>query len=151
MNQTTKLPGLFYLRLQWQFLCCPPFQLSSVLLSAVITLVIWCLKGPARLNRRTSQNISRQQGQQGINTATTQQPHAVAINSRQRTNDYCFNVNNRPSQCYSSSIEVSTILPLSDMNRIQLQRENSTDTTVFDIDSCTYEPVVFPCTGRQPK
>lgn len=118
--------------------------LSSVLVSAIITLVIWRLKGPYRWNRRASQNILRQQGQQGPSHATTQQPHHVTFNSRQRTNDYCFNVNNRPSQSYFSAMEVSTILPPSDINRAVLQRENSSGTTVYDIDSCTYEPVIFP-------
>lgn len=118
--------------------------LSSILISAAITLAIWRLKGPYIWNRRSSQNISRQQGQQGPSHAATQQPHHVAFDSRQRTNEYCFNVNNRPSQSYCSSMEVSTILPPSDMNRAVLQRENSSDTTVYDIGSCTYEPVVSP-------
>lgn len=118
--------------------------LSSILISAAITLAIWRLKGPYRWNRRVSQNMSRQLGQQGSSQATTQQPHHVAFDSRQRTNDYCFKVNNRPSHTYCSTIEVSTILPPSDINRPELQRENSSDTTVYDIGSCTYEPVVFP-------
>lgn len=118
--------------------------LSSILISAAITLAIWRLKGPYRWNRRVSQNMSRPLGQQGPCHATTQQPHHVAFDSRQRTNDYCFKVNNRPSHTYCSTIEVSTILPPSDINRPVMQRENSSDTTVYDIGSCTYEPVVFP-------
>lgn len=116
--------------------------LSSILISATITLAIWRLKGRYRWNRGASQNISRQQGQQGPSNAATQQPHHVTFDSRQRTNDYCFNDNNRPSHSYCSSIEVSTILPPSDINCAVLQRENSSDTTVYDIGSCTYEPVV---------
>uniref|UniRef100_A0A8W8JJF9 Multiple epidermal growth factor-like domains 10 n=1 Tax=Magallana gigas TaxID=29159 RepID=A0A8W8JJF9_MAGGI len=71
--------------------------LSSVLMSAIISLVIWRLKKPNRTIMRASSPV---QEQQTLNKATT----------LGAANTYCFNDDARLSHFYSSPIELSTSL-----------------------------------------
>ncbi|XP_065926948.1 cell death abnormality protein 1-like [Magallana gigas] len=71
--------------------------LSSVLMSAIISLVIWRLKRPNRTIMRASSPV---QEQQTSNKATT----------LGAANTYCFNDDARLSHFYSSPIELSTSL-----------------------------------------
>lgn len=68
--------------------------LSSVLMSAIISLVIWRLKRP---NRAITRSSSPEQQQQTSNKATT----------LRTANTYCFNEDARLSHLYSSPIEIS--------------------------------------------
>ncbi|XP_052709395.1 multiple epidermal growth factor-like domains protein 10 isoform X3 [Crassostrea angulata] len=69
----------------------------SVLMSAIISLVIWRLKRPDRTIMRASSPV---QEQQTMNKATT----------LGAANTYCFNDDARLSHFYSSPIEISTSL-----------------------------------------
>lgn len=69
----------------------------SVLMSAIISLVIWRLKRPDRTIMRASSPV---QEQQTSNKATT----------LGAANTYCFNDDARLSHFYSSPIEISTSL-----------------------------------------
>lgn len=66
----------------------------SVLMSAIISLVIWRLKRP---NRAITRSSSPEQQQQTSNKATT----------LRAANTYCFNEDARLSHLYSSPIEIS--------------------------------------------
>lgn len=69
--------------------------LSSVLMSAIISLVIWRLKRPNRITRRSSSPV---QEHQTLNKETT----------LGAANTYCFNDDARLSHFYCSPIEIST-------------------------------------------
>lgn len=69
--------------------------LSSVLMSVIISLVIWRLKRPNRITRRSSSPV---QEHQTLNKETT----------LGAANTYCFNDDARLSHFYCSPIEIST-------------------------------------------
>lgn len=82
----------------------------SVLMSAIISLVIWRLKRPDRTIMRASSPV---QEQQTSNKATT----------LGAANTYCFNEDARLSHFYSSPIEISTSLNNQEWHFNVFQRE----------------------------
>lgn len=103
--------------------------LSSIFVSAFITLVIWRLK-----NRDvTKRSISPQREQRQVFKDT----------NNETTKNYCSSNNSRPSHKYTSSTEVSTDLTHPGFDRNVMQRESIASTIIFDINSCTYEPVLY--------
>lgn len=106
--------------------------LSSIFVLAFITLVIWQLKNRNVANRKTSQPIS----------SLGEQRH-VSLDTKETTKIDCPCDDSRPSHKYTSSQDVSTdhIHPGFDCN--VLQRESTASTIIFDINSCTYEPVLY--------
>lgn len=107
--------------------------MSSIFVSAFITLVIWRLKNRDVIKRRTSQKSSplREQRQVFIDT------------KNENTKNHCSGDDSRPSHKYTSSTEVSTDLSHPGFDRNVLQRESIASTIKFDIISCTYEPVLY--------
>lgn len=115
--------------------------LSSIIISAVISLIIWRLRGPYRSNRRASQNSS-QQAQQKTTKPTNQQPKHASSNTNNRTNVYSSCDIAGPSHLQTASMEVYCDFSLPDCDRTMQQRESNTDTILFDISSCAYEPMM---------
>lgn len=107
--------------------------LSSIFVSAFITLVIWRLKNRDVTKRRTSQHISPQREQRQVFKDT----------NNETTKNYCSSNNSRPSHKYTSSTEVSTDLTHPGFDRNVMQRESIASTIIFDINSCTHEPVLY--------
>lgn len=107
--------------------------LSSIFVSAFITLVIWRLKNRDVSKRRTSQNIS----------PLREQRHVFMDTNNETTKTYCSSADSRPSHKYTSSTEISTDLTHPGFDRNVLQRESTASTILFDINSYTYEPVLY--------
>lgn len=106
--------------------------LSSIFVLAFITLVIWRLKNRNVANRRTSQNSS-----------SLQEQRHVFLDTKETTKIDCSSDDSRPSHKYTSSNDVSTDLTHPGFDRNVLQRESTASTVIFDINSCTYEPVLY--------
>lgn len=106
--------------------------LSSFFVLAFITLVIWQLKNRNVANRKTSQHISSPGGQRN-----------VSLDTKETTKINCPCDNSRPSHRYTSSQDVSTDLTHPGFDCNVLQRESTASTIIFDINSCTYEPVLY--------
>lgn len=106
--------------------------LSSFFVLAFITLVIWQLKNRNVANRKTSQHISSPGGQRN-----------VSLDTKETTKINCPCDDSRPSHRYTSSQDVSTDLTHPGFDSNVLQRESTASTIIFDINSCTYEPVLY--------
>lgn len=106
--------------------------LSSFFVLAFITLVIWQLKNRNVANRKTSQHISSPGGQRN-----------VSLDTKETTKINCPCDDSRPSHKYTSSQDVSTDLTHPGFDCNVLQRESTASTIIFDINSCTYEPVLY--------
>lgn len=106
--------------------------LSSFFVLAFITLVIWQLKNRNVANRKTSQHISSPGGQRN-----------VSLDTKETTKINCPCDDSRPSHRYTSSQDVSTDLTHPGFDCNVLQRESTASTIIFDINSCTYEPVLY--------
>lgn len=106
--------------------------LSSFFVLAFITLVIWQLKNRNVANRKTSQHISSPGGQRN-----------VSLDTKETTKINCPCDDSRPSHKYTSSQDVSTDLTHPGFDCNVLQRESTASTIIFDINSCTYEPVFY--------
>lgn len=106
--------------------------LSSFFVLAFITLVIWQLKNRNVANRKTSQHISSPGGQRN-----------VSLDTKETTKINCPCNDSRPSHRYISSQDVSTDLTHPGFDSNVLQRESTASTIIFDINSCTYEPVLY--------
>lgn len=115
--------------------------LSSIIISAVISLIIWRLRGPYRSNRRASQN-SPQKAQQKTTKPTNQQPNHVSSKNNNRPNVYSTCDIAGPNHLQTASMEVYCDLSQPDCDRTMQQRESNTDTILFDISSCAYEPMM---------
>lgn len=115
--------------------------LSSIIISAVISLIIWRRRGPYRSTRRASQNIP-EKAQQKTTKQTTQQPNHASSKTNNRTNVYSSCDIAGPSQLKTVSMEVYTDLLQLDCDRTAQQRASETDTILYDISSCTYEPMM---------
>lgn len=106
--------------------------LSSFFVLAFITLVIWQLKNRNVTNRKTSQHISSLGGQRNVPLDTKETT---------KINRPCDD--SRPSHKYTPSQDVSTDLTHPGFDCNVLQRESTASTIIFDINSCTYEPVLY--------
>lgn len=105
---------------------------SFIFILACITLVFWRLKYRNLANRKPSKNIQplREKGHDFLDT-------------NEATKTYCSSDDSRPGHKYTSSMEVSTDLTHPSFDRNVLQRESTASTIIFDINSCTYEPVLY--------
>lgn len=106
--------------------------LSSFFVLAFITVVIWQLKNRNVTNRKTSQHISSLGGQRNVHLDTKETT---------KINRPCDD--SRPSHKYTPSQDVSTDLTHPGFDCNVLQRESTASTIIFDINSCTYEPVLY--------
>lgn len=106
--------------------------LSSFFVLAFITLVIWQLKNRNVTNRKTSQHILSLGGQRNVPLDTKETT---------KINRPCDD--SRPSHKYTPSQDVSTDLTHPGFDCNVLQRESTASTIIFDINSCTYEPVLY--------
>lgn len=106
--------------------------LSSFFVLVFITVVIWQLKNRNVTNRKTSQHISSLGGQRNVHLDTKETT---------KINRPCDD--SRPSHKYTPSQDVSTDLTHPGFDCNVLQRESTASTIIFDINSCTYEPVLY--------